>query len=291
MENISPETEEDLAIQESIQASLKELIGDAPPPETDSELPPAPIAETPQEVAQETVLAAVEEVVAEAAIAEAAAVELTNEVAQELPLEKVADDTTQDTTVETSDEIVVDSAPEAELPPAVEGTEDILFEEVLDMDAIQQKLLERIYEDEPEIETSQDVDTVIDKEAAIIEEKKAKLPVKYNSITSKKYVVYVDSENIDFMENLTIDERKELINKILKEQNEVTIQTKELTKKSKILKHAILAVITFLIGFPIMFIVVNKSFEASITNYQQAKQNVARLYKQGGKIQIEQSQQ
>lgn len=286
MENISPGTEEDLAIQESIQASLKELIGEAPPPETVQEITPTPIAEAPQEVAQETVLAAVEEVVAEAAIAEAAAVELTTEVAEEPQFEEVS------AVTEESDEgLIIDSAPEAILPPAVEGTEDILFEEVLDMDAIQQKLLERIYEDDPSIETSQDVDTVIDKEAAIIEEKKAKLPVKYNSITAKKYVVYVDSENIDFMENLTIEERKELINKILKEQNEITIQTQEFNKKSKALKHAILAIITFIIGFPVMFIVVNKSIESTMTNYQQAKQNVARLYKPGGKIQMEQQQQ
>jgi len=173
---------------------------------------------------------------------------------------------------------------------ATDGTEDILFEEILDIDAIQQNLLERIYEDDPSIDSSQDVDTVIDKEVAIIEEKRAKLPVKYNSITSKKYVIYFDSENIDFMENLTIEERKEVVNKILKEQNIVSIKTKEITQRTKIVQHVMIAVFTFIIGFPIMFVVVNKSIESSMNNYQQAKQNVARLYKQHGRIQMDQQQ-
>jgi hypothetical protein len=272
LENISQGTDEDLAIQASIQASLKELLGDNAPPE---------VAQEPA-LEEESIPNAIQESI--------------EKLPQEPEFGKVPEDSMQDSTVESTEDSdgesisTEDSVQETFFDSATEGTEDILFEEVLDIDAIQQKLLERIYEDDPSVESSQDVDTVIDKEVSIIEEKRAKLPVKYNSITSKKYVIYVDSENIDFMENLTIEERKEVINKILKEQNVVSVKTKEFNHRAKIIKHALIAVFTFIIGFPVMFIVVNKSIESSFNNVQEAKQNVARLYKQNGKIKMSQQQ-
>lgn len=289
LENIS-QTGEEQAIQASIQASLKELIGDA------SSL------DAPTETIAETTLATTFETMVE----EPVPVTIPAPTAEELPREKVtesieipADTSTEEATQEiafedSNQELSEDFAQEAvaETTQDVDDvTGDILFEEILDIDSIQQKLLERIYEDDPEIQSSQDVDTVIDKQAAIIEEKKAKLPARANSITSRKYVVYVDSENIDFMENLSIDERKAVINKILKEQNQLAIETKEFRKKKKYISHVLIACLTFIIGFPIIFIMVNKSIEASMTNYQEAKQNVAKLYKQGGKVKMEQAQQ
>lgn len=292
MENISQGTDEDLAIQASIQASLKELVGEPPAPEDSAPAPEAKV-ETAAEPAVEAATLPVEEETVPTEVAEAVeistdtAIEETSENATGFATEAVTEgEENQELSEDLTQDVVFDSTEDS----GDDVTADILFEEVLDIDAIQQKLLERIYEDDPEITTSQDVDTVIDKQAAIIEEKKARLPVRANSITSRKYVVYVDSENIDFMENLTIDERKEIINKILKDQNELSIQTREFRKKKKVLNHALIACLTFIIGFPIMFIMVNKSIEASMTNYQEAKQNVARLYKQGGKVKMEQQQ-
>lgn len=290
MENISQGTDEDLAIQASIQASLKELVGEPPPPEDSAETASAPEAALEPATAP-TVEAAslpIEEEAPPAEVAETIEVPvdnaLENTAESAIAFEETAEgEENQELSEDLTQDVVFDSTEDS----GDDVTGDILFEEVLDIDAIQQKLLERIYEDDPEIATSQDVDTVIDKQAAVIEEKKARLPVRANSITSRKYVVYVDSENIDFMENLTIEERKEIINKILKDQNELSIQTKEFRKKKKILNHALIACMTFIIGFPIMFIMVNKSIEASMTNYQEAKQNVARLYKQGGKVKME----
>lgn len=282
MENLS-QTDDEQAIQASIQASLKELMGEAPEPEAPAEAVPEPAPE------------AVAEAIAESAVEELPPEESTDIV--EIPTEAITetaateeisfDDSTQELSSDFTQEITAESIQDE----AADITDDIQFEEVLDIDAIQQKLLDRIYEDDPDIESSQDVNTVIDKQAAIIAEKKAKLPARAHSITARKYVIYVDSENIDFMENLSIDERKEVINRVLKEQHTLSMQTKEFRKRKKQLNHALIACLTFIIGFPIMFIVVNKSIEASLTNYQQAKQNVARLYKQGGKVKMEQIQQ
>lgn len=286
LENIS-QTDDEQAIQASIQASLKELMGEAPEPETPAEATQEPTPEPQSET--------IPEAVAEPAVEELPTEEVTESV--EIPTEATAEEVAteeisfDDSVQELGEDFVQDAVAESIQDEADDITDDIQFEEVLDIDAIQQKLLDRIYEDDPDIESSQDVNTVIDKQAAIIEEKKAKLPSRAHSITSRKYVVYVDSENIDFMENLSIDERKEVINRVLKEQHVLSIQTKEFRKRKKQLSHALIACITFIIGFPIMFIMVNKSFEASMTNYQQAKQNVARLYKDGGKVKMEHSQQ
>lgn len=261
LENFSQATDDDKAIQASIQASLKELMGEQAVSDVPSDLLQEQNQGNTQELAQNLETEPMPEVSVDSII------EVAEKLAQE---ENYIEPKTQDS----ADDFI----------------NDIQFEEVLDIDAIQQKLLERIYEEDSPIVSSQDVNTVIDKEAAIIEEKKAKLPIKYNSITSKKYVIYIDSENIDFIENLSIDERKEIINKILKEQNEISIKTKEYNSKAKYIKHVLVACLTFLIGFPLMFIIVNKSLESSMDNYQQAKQNVSKLYKDHGKIKIVQPQ-
>lgn len=101
---------------------------------------------------------------------------------------------------------------------------------------------------------------------------------------AKKYVVYVDSDNIDFMESLSLNERRVIINKILREQNALGMKVKELNERAKFVRHAILATITFIIGFPILFFCVNKSTQAVIENYKDAKMSFSRLYKEQGKI-------
>lgn len=164
------------------------------------------------------------------------------------------------------------------------GFEDIQFEEVVDIDEVQRKLQEKIYEKEPALEVSEEFKTV-NKES---ENKKG---IAKNSLTkvdsdAKKYVIYVDPDNIDFMENLSVNERKAIINKILKEQNAFGIKAKELAKRKKFLTHAILACITFIVFFPLMFIGVNKSLMATINNYGQAKENFRKLYKEQGKIKM-----
>ncbi|MEI8129801.1 MAG: hypothetical protein WCG95_09335, partial [bacterium] len=58
-------------------------------------------------------------------------------------------------------------------------------------------------------------------------------------------------------------------------------------ERSRFLKHVLLAVFTFIIFFPIVFIYVNKALLISIDNYEQAKENFAKLYKEHGKIERE----
>lgn len=185
--------------------------------------------------------------------------------------------------------------------------EDIQFEEVVDIDEIQKKLQERIYENDPETEEAKGKrqkaksDAVLSDEGALemrhceeqgtsdaaIQKEKIQPALTKIDPNAKKYVVYVDSDNIDFMENLSVNERKAIINKILKEQNEAAIKTKELNARKRFVTHVILACITFIIFFPLTFIGVNKALMATINNYEQAKENFRKLYKEQGKIKIQ----
>lgn len=199
--------------------------------------------------------------------------------------------------------------------------DDIQFDESIDIDVIQKKLQQQIVEnhiaDKPvdseknETPVSAILESNVDGEAA---EPKAEIlapalaseqqPVsssqrddfekkvlkavsaftKETDQNSKKYVIYVDANNIDFMENLSQNERRELINKILREQDEISIKKKELAQKRRFFVHALLATVVFIVAFPLMFMLVNKALEATIKNFETAKENFARLYKEQGKI-------
>lgn len=167
---------------------------------------------------------------------------------------------------------------------------DIQFEEIADLDAIQQQLKQKIEkekyieehpgEEPPEPETPKDENVTADINFSA---SAPPAPIEVDP-NAKKYVIYIDSTNVDFMEGLSISERKSMINIILKEQNEASIKAKEIERRKRFVSHIIIVVLTFIIGFPILFAGVNKAMEIIITNYQTAKENFSKLYKEHGKI-------
>lgn len=211
------------------------------------------------------------------------------ETVQEIISAPVSDEEIQ----EPDEEAVAEAVQETfeDLPQdtvVAKDVEDIQFEEVFDLEAIQQKLQDRVYEDDPDIESSQDVDSSIsiENETPAVEAVKKEKPSASGNSSAKKYVIYIEEENIDFMESLSVDKRKDLINEILKEQNGIRIKQKELEKRKTYVKHLILACFTFIIGFPIMLFTVNRALEASINNYQQSRENFSKLYKNQGKVRM-----
>lgn len=183
---------------------------------------------------------------------------------------------------------IVTEADTSEEISANKGVEDIEFEEVFDLDTIQRKLQASLSGEEPE-----DISSLEDENALMISESKKSTvsaqQAKAVDPNSKKFVIYIDPENIKYMENLSNAEKKEVINKILREQNKLTKEERERRAKTKYFKHAVLACCTFIVFFPLMFILVNKSLESSITNYQKTKGTFTRLYKQQGKIKMKDS--
>lgn len=126
----------------------------------------------------------------------------------------------------------------------------------------------------------------------IIEKPVTKEQIEYNdsldylddNIKYSKYVIYIDPENTDFIESLTVKERKNLINKILREQDDIAITKKRFNLIQSIIKHSIIAIITIAIAIPVIYYTINASLEASINNYRNSQSIFKTLYKEKGKI-------
>lgn len=173
----------------------------------------------------------------------------------------------------------------------VDAASDIQFDEIFDIEQIQKKLLESIEKgdlDVPPEEASLSI-TPSDLPVQISPSSEGRRSRSKGDADSKKYVIYINSDNIDFMESLSQDERKNIINRVLKNQNQLSIEKKKRDEKVEYTAHVILACITFIVVFPIMFIGVNKALEATISNYQQAKSNFSKLYREQGKIKYQES--
>lgn len=104
------------------------------------------------------------------------------------------------------------------------------------------------------------------------------------NVKYSKYVIYIDPQNVDFIEGLTVKERKNLINKIIREQDDIAITKRRFKILQTVIRHAIVAIITITISVPIIYYAINASLEASINNYRRSQTNFQMLYKENGKI-------
>lgn len=102
----------------------------------------------------------------------------------------------------------------------------------------------------------------------------------------KKYVIYIDKHNEKFIDSLSLDERKNLINTVLYEQNEITEAKKREQKRKELIAKAFIAIITFIISVPVIYMIFNVSLEATIQNYKHSRSNFEVLYKETGKIKL-----
>lgn len=158
------------------------------------------------------------------------------------------------------------------------STSDIQFEDGFDVNDIQNKL-----------NLNDDDFSTVEKSLEEVPEKPQNLPLPASSgenKNTKKYVIYIDSENVDYIENLSIKERKSVINRVLKDENAKGIAKREAIRKNKFIAHIILACLTFIVSIPLIFILINKATEISINNYKGARHNFSQLYKDNGKIQM-----
>lgn len=104
------------------------------------------------------------------------------------------------------------------------------------------------------------------------------------NVKYSKYVIYIDPQNVDFIDSLTVKERKNLINKILREQDDIAITKQRFKIIQTVLRHAIVAILTIAISVPIIYFTINASLEATINNYRRSQSIFQTLYKKHGKI-------
>jgi hypothetical protein len=104
------------------------------------------------------------------------------------------------------------------------------------------------------------------------------------NVKYSKYVIYIDPENVDFIEGLTVKERKNLINGILRQQNDISITKQRFKVIQTIIRHVIILILTIAIAIPVVYHAINASLEATINNHRNAQTNWQVLYKENGKI-------
>lgn len=136
--------------------------------------------------------------------------------------------------------------------------------------------------------------TTIDNAIAMVESAKDSVAKEIADIvthsvdtTAKKYVIYIDPDNVPFMDDLSMVERREVINSILRDKNREIIEAEKIEARQRFIKNAVIAAITFVITFPLFFIAANKSMEVTMLNYEKARENFAKLYKKEGKVKME----
>ena len=104
------------------------------------------------------------------------------------------------------------------------------------------------------------------------------------NVKYSKYVIYIDPQNVDFIEGLTVKERKNLINGILRQQDDITTAKQKFKVVQTIIVHVLIVLIVFAISLPLIYWLFNASLEATIDNYRRSETNWQQLYKEHGKI-------
>lgn len=95
---------------------------------------------------------------------------------------------------------------------------------------------------------------------------------------TKKFVFQIDAENIDFVEGLSYQEKQEIINQLLYDyQNNQTQNYNVELEKVKI-KRLITVGLLIIIGVPLMFTLLNLSWQASHNNNMNMQSNFQKLY-------------
>ena len=179
---------------------------------------------------------------------------------------------------------------EAKNPPAVDDDDDdIEFDDNINIEALAQQLQQHVDIGDVSNLSSEDFNKEPDQpqlENQIIqpEENKTNIFDNFPKSDCKKYVIYITPNNVDYVDNLSIDERTELINNVISDKHSSDIKSKRLLERQRYVKHLIVVCITVIIAFPILFFAVNKSLQICISNYQQSQENFQKLYREKGKI-------
>lgn len=105
------------------------------------------------------------------------------------------------------------------------------------------------------------------------------------NVKYSKYVIYIDPKNVDFIEGLTVKERKNLINGILRQQDDIAITKQRFAFIQTVIRQIIIAILTLSMAIPAIYYAINASLEATIDNHRRSQSNWQVLYKEHGKIQ------
>ena len=102
----------------------------------------------------------------------------------------------------------------------------------------------------------------------------------------KKYIVYIDPENEEYINSLSVQERKDIINSILHGEDLKARKKKKEEQKKDLLIQTIIVFLCIIVGFPMLYKFTNYCLTATINSYREAQTNFEKLYKETGKIKV-----
>ena len=95
---------------------------------------------------------------------------------------------------------------------------------------------------------------------------------------TKKFVFQVYSDNIDYLESVSYDEKNEIINKLLNE-HRVHLEKREKNRKlTGFIKKTVIILVLILAGVPLTLTFINYCFNATVNSYTKMQKNFERLF-------------
>lgn len=129
-------------------------------------------------------------------------------------------------------------------------------------------------EEEDEYPSSEDEESEDDL-TAFLEEKTV--------LKSKKFVIQIYPDNVEYIEDLDPEDRNDFINELITESIHKSYEDQETKRVSYSIKQIIVVLLTIIIGMPIVFYLINISLTATSDNYKQVQVNFEKLYRDRGR--------
>lgn len=98
----------------------------------------------------------------------------------------------------------------------------------------------------------------------------------------KKYVIQIESENTEYFDSFSPEERSVLINKFLLRQQEDLTSRGRNKRLIGYTKHLLIVIFTIIIGLPLTYYLINESVKITAQNYRETQANFEKLYKKRG---------
>ena len=96
--------------------------------------------------------------------------------------------------------------------------------------------------------------------------------------TFKKFVVRILPEHIDYIDELSIEDRNELFNKLISEHISGESYQKSADRSVYLIKKLTGFLIFLLLSLPLIFILINLSIKSTQSSYKEMQSNFAQLY-------------
>ncbi|MBQ4646035.1 MAG: hypothetical protein IJB79_01670 [Candidatus Gastranaerophilales bacterium] len=158
----------------------------------------------------------------------------------------------------------------------------------IDEDLIE-KLAQKIQKETQEDEAEQNSAQEENKEEENVESSEQELekPKEYSpwdefdlkNSAVKKYIFYVSKDFVQYIDNLTTDERSAYINDAIQKKIDLEDEQKQKDLKSKIRNHFLIMILTIILSAPFVLFVVHKAIIATFDNYKYSQESFEKLYK------------